>query len=143
MLHELLVVPAAITPVRGHVAGERDRRQDRERRAKILDDAGPNFGELRGDRCVETKSNGPPDRGSTGNRSLPIVAKIPLGESNGRRVMPRAARFLGNIILGDVRRTIVPLLPVFEFQNTATLGLAGIASCPSSAGDDRNVIRAE
>lgn len=67
MLHELLVVPAAVTPVRGHVAGERDGRQDRERRAKIFNDEGPNFGELRGDRCVENrKLNGPPGRGSAG-----------------------------------------------------------------------------
>lgn len=49
MLHELLIVPAAITPVRGHVAGERDGRQDRERRADALDEpAGLNFREMRG-----------------------------------------------------------------------------------------------
>lgn len=77
MLHELLIVPAMITPVRGHVAGERDGRQDRERRANALDQlAGPNFWEMRGGPVGGTKTN---DVGTLGNLSLP-AAKIPLGK---------------------------------------------------------------
>lgn len=49
MLHELLIIPATITSVCGHVAGERDRRQDRERRANALDElARANFEKMRG-----------------------------------------------------------------------------------------------
>lgn len=58
-----------------------------------------------------------------------------------RRAMPRAARFLGILSSGmsDERSFRFG----FPLRDTATLGLAGIVSCPSSAGDDRNAICAE
>lgn len=69
MLHELLIVPAAITSIRGHVAGKRDGRQDRERRAEIPDDVGPNVDEVhwRGRQCgVKRKQTNNASRRATG-----------------------------------------------------------------------------
>lgn len=67
MLHELLIIPAAITSIRGHVTSERDGRQDRERRVKALDElAGPNLGEMRGGPVRRKQMT---DRGSAGNLS--------------------------------------------------------------------------
>lgn len=49
MLDELLIVPTVITSVHSvRIACEQDRRQDRERRAEALDDAGPSSEEMRG-----------------------------------------------------------------------------------------------
>jgi len=91
MLHELLIVPATITPVRSHIAGERDRRQDRERRAKTLDDARPNPGEMRGGRCVETKTNERWDR--------PATCRFRSSREN-------SARRISNVVLRRNRRSV-------------------------------------
>lgn len=48
MLDELLIVPTVITAVHSHVVREHNRRQDRERRAEVLDDAVPDPEEARG-----------------------------------------------------------------------------------------------
>lgn len=61
MLDELLIVPTVITPVHSHVVREHNRRQDRERRAEVLDDAVPNPEETRGgDRLVRRNNPGQP-----------------------------------------------------------------------------------
>lgn len=61
MLDELLIVPTVITPVHSHVVREHNRRQDRERRAEVLDDAVSNPEETRGgDRLVRRNNPGQP-----------------------------------------------------------------------------------